>query len=503
MLSRQPPPLNPVDSECYRVGSLEVDVDARRVFHDGDEIHLTELSFDVLAVLLRRAPAIVSRKELMREVWPGLRVESETVTKRIALLRESLDDHDTKAPLVRVARGRGYAIGKPVDRIDDASTSVDRPSRQRLTKILALFVLVLSLVAIVVAVWSISRNESQELGTTERITSQAVPGTDRGTEPNAPLDFNELDPVAYQLYLEGKTLRRVSGDSALAADALSRAIDIEPRFAAAYAELALCRLSAPFLTAGAEMVELPGRSPGALAQQALRLDPGLPEAFAAAAAVAILVDWNWSESEALLEKGLMISPGHEYLLAYRSLLAQTRGDLDEAIRLMKLVVAHDTTYARLHYALGQLYFKANRLREAVDAYRIALEIDPDLKFAHLAIGRVRALQGDWKTALHQASLEQHEQFRLYGLAIAHHVAGDEIAADAALRGLIEKSGGQMSYWIGSVYAFRGDADTAFDYLQHAFRKKDQGMLNIRTDPLLGPVRNDPRYAALLEGMRLD
>ena len=110
MLSNPSSSQNRAATEQYRVGDLEVDVQARRVVRGGEEVHLTELSFDVLVTLLRRAPAIVSKKTLMREVWPDIVVEPETVKKRIGLLRSALNDDDPECCLIRVARGRGYGI---------------------------------------------------------------------------------------------------------------------------------------------------------------------------------------------------------------------------------------------------------------------------------------------------------------------------------------------------------------------------------------------------------
>ncbi len=108
-----------VIAERYSVGDLLVEVDTRRVFRGDEEVHLTELSFDVLVVLLRHAPEVVSKQQLMNEVWQGLVIEPETVKKRITLLRESLADGERPDPLIRVIRGRGYAINALVERLPE------------------------------------------------------------------------------------------------------------------------------------------------------------------------------------------------------------------------------------------------------------------------------------------------------------------------------------------------------------------------------------------------
>jgi DNA-binding winged helix-turn-helix (wHTH) protein len=104
-------------AERYRINNLLVDVDTRRILIGDVEIHLTELSFDVLVCLIRRAPAVVSKQRLMREAWHGAVVEPETIKKRVALLRESLANVTCDLSLIRVVRGRGYAIDIPVERL--------------------------------------------------------------------------------------------------------------------------------------------------------------------------------------------------------------------------------------------------------------------------------------------------------------------------------------------------------------------------------------------------
>jgi len=502
MLSSSPSSGNPAGAERYRIGKFEVIVEARQVLRDGEEVHLTELSFDVLVVLLRRAPAIVSKKELMREVWPGVVVEPDTVKKRIGLLRESLGDDDPSNPLIRVARGRGYGIAANVEGLGGAGSALAAPRWRKLPIALGASALVLSVLAIVLVAWTAGDAEEQPTETDPRPAPGAVAGTGPGPESSAPIQVEEIDPVAYQSYLEGKVLRRASQDFAAASRALETAVDIEPQFAAAWAELALARIgNLPAADAGTpEAMEYSVRQP---AQRALQLDPSLPEAIAAAAAVAIHLDWDWAGAESLLNRGLAISPGNDYLQAWQAILSGINGDLDESIRLLKPAVARDVTYARLHYSLGLRYYQAGRFREAIQAYRQALELDPSSPYAHLGIGRIRALQGDHAAALREVSLEPDPFFRLYGTVLAHTAAGDESGAAAALEELEGRRDGCCNYWMGSLHAFMGSPDVAFRYLEAALQSRERGLLDIRIDPLLERIRSDSRYRDLLSAMNLE
>ena len=98
------------ESELYEVSDLVIDVARQRVTRADVEVALPKLSFELLLVLIRAAPGVVSNDELMTRVWPGLVVSPETVSQRVKLLRDVLGD-DPRAPrYIAGLRGRGYRL---------------------------------------------------------------------------------------------------------------------------------------------------------------------------------------------------------------------------------------------------------------------------------------------------------------------------------------------------------------------------------------------------------
>src|SRR5262245_2748997 len=94
----------------YLVGDLTVDPGRGRVMRGEQEVPLPKLSFDLLLVLTRAAPNLLSVDALIDKVWPGLVVSPETVSQRVKLLRDALGD-DPKAPrYIGGLRGRGYQL---------------------------------------------------------------------------------------------------------------------------------------------------------------------------------------------------------------------------------------------------------------------------------------------------------------------------------------------------------------------------------------------------------
>ena len=112
--------------EVYEISDLVVDLARQRVTRAAAEIALPKLSFDLLLVLIRAAPAVLSNNELMARVWPGLVVSPETVNRRVKMLRDALGD-DPRAPrYIAGLRGRGYRLIPEVRSVEDAPPRLSR-----------------------------------------------------------------------------------------------------------------------------------------------------------------------------------------------------------------------------------------------------------------------------------------------------------------------------------------------------------------------------------------
>jgi adenylate cyclase len=111
-------PLGP-DSMKYSLGDLTIDTGRQLVSRAAGPIALPKLSYDLLLALVQAAPNLVSVDELMRLVWPGIVVSPETVSQRIKLLRDALEDDPRVPRYIAGLRGRGYHIVPPVGEATD------------------------------------------------------------------------------------------------------------------------------------------------------------------------------------------------------------------------------------------------------------------------------------------------------------------------------------------------------------------------------------------------
>lgn len=97
--------------------------------------------------------------------------------------------------------------------------------------------------------------------------------------------------------------------------------------------------------------------------------------------------------------------------------------------------------------------------------------------------------------------ETESGFRLQGLALVHSTMGQRAKAQVALEQLIKDYANEAAFQIAEVYAFWGDADKAFEWLERSYAQRDPGLVDMKVDPLLKNLKRDPRYTAFLKKMR--
>jgi hypothetical protein len=110
--------------------------------------------------------------------------------------------------------------------------------------------------------------------------------------------------------------------------------------------------------------------------------------------------------------------------------------------------------------------------------------------------------GEPESALAEFERETATTFRAVGGPLALDALGRHSEADQAMAIAEQKYGIGMAYQIAYLYASRKDLDRAFHWLERAYQQKDGGLADMKTDPMLKNLRQDPRFKALLRKMRL-
>jgi tetratricopeptide (TPR) repeat protein len=177
--------------------------------------------------------------------------------------------------------------------------------------------------------------------------------------------------------------------------------------------------------------------------------------------------------------------------------------LDEAIDLFHQSIARDPVSADGHYRLGRTLYAAHRLEEAAVSLNMARSLSPGGPVGTLYfLGKVLLAQGDAPGALVAMEQELLSVYRLTGLAIVQHALGDAGASDATLQTFIECCEAIAAYNIAEIFAFRGDINSAFEWLESSYDNRDSGMSLMLGDPLLVNLHDDPRWEPFLDKMGL-
>jgi len=308
---------------------------------------------------------------------------------------------------------------------------------------------------------------------------------------------------AYQAYLQGQYFSARGQDTEDLNKGLSyanQAIKLDPNYAAAWAQqsLFLERLAGLGLIDYADGLRRARES----AEKAIALDPNLAAGYLALASIQMDHDWDWEGAGASLRKAAQLEPGSAAVIGFQAYLARKQGRIEEAIALYKQAIALDPLRANFHLALGDKLYSVARYQEALAALQRAQELNPQLSSLHLARCETFLLQGHPEEAAAEIEKETGEWQKLTGQALAYFGAGRHQEANHILKKLIASHQNDSAYQIAEIYAYRGETEKAFQWLDRAIRQRDPATPEFKTEPLLKSLRPYPHYTELLKKMRL-
>jgi TolB-like protein/DNA-binding winged helix-turn-helix (wHTH) protein/Flp pilus assembly protein TadD len=322
-------------------------------------------------------------------------------------------------------------------------------------------------------------------------------------EPTISASSDRTSPEAYQAYLQGQYFSARGQDKEDLAKTLyyaEQAIHLDPNYAPAWAQRAQVLQTMASVAIIDNAVGY--RQARESAEKAIAIDPELAAGYLALGMVQINHDFDWDGAAASLGRAAVLAPGSVEVVRCQAYLARTLGRVDESIGLYKQAIALDPLRANFHLALGYELYLANRLQEAQNTLQRAQELNPQLSSLHLTLGKIYLAQGQPQQAVAEIEKETGDWEKLSGGALAYYALGRRQDSDAALNKLIATHQNDGAYQIAEVYAFRGETDKAFEWLDRAYRQHDPGTQELKTGLLVRDLRQDPRYAELLKQMRL-
>jgi TolB-like protein/Tfp pilus assembly protein PilF len=326
----------------------------------------------------------------------------------------------------------------------------------------------------------------------------AVTGQLRITLLGAAPTTKPIDPQAYALILQAQALLdRVNPKNMEQAVELNRqALAIAPNESRAWTGLARAYMNQTLLGV------LPPQRGAELARQAtskaLQADPTNAAAYAVLGRVAGDVDFDLAAAARYYHHALDLEPGNLGAINGSAILLTAMGRVDEAASLQEYRVAHDPANPVAHHNLGVARYMARRWEAAIDAERTALRLSPEFTGAHGSIGNSLLVgKADAAGALKEYEAETDESNRLCDLPLALHALGRAQEADTALQVCIDRFGAEQPGNMPLIYAYRGQADAAFEWLEKSAAAHDSLISYIVAEPLLDRLRDDPRWLPFL------
>lgn len=314
--------------------------------------------------------------------------------------------------------------------------------------------------------------------------------------------------AAYQWYLQGRYhLQNATPAELVAAiDVFQRALKNDPDYALAYVGLAESYRRQAMISDADPQIVLPLAKAAAL--HALKIDDTLAEAYVPLGFVHFWYDWDWAGAEAAFKRGIELQPGIVDLhFGYAALLSNL-GRNDEALRESQRARELDPT-SPLYVALEASFVAyAGHEDEARQQIQGVLRAHPSFWIAHLTLGwldtdaaRYADAVDDFSKASELSGGSQ-QAVAMLGFALAH--AGQKPQAQKLLASLLARS--QHEYLpatsIATIYCGLGDNDQALDWLARGYAAHDVRMTFLRVDHRWDSLRGDPRFAALMQRMRL-
>jgi serine/threonine protein kinase/Tfp pilus assembly protein PilF len=308
---------------------------------------------------------------------------------------------------------------------------------------------------------------------------------------------------AYRLLLQAHHLWRQEGDTDDERALIEAALQKDPGYVAAWVELGYWWYDSMLIGKIVPETAVP-RARTAF-EHALALDKNSSRAYAGLAWLQMsLLDWVGARQS--IERADTLDPANLSVLTARGELARSAGHWAEAIGLEHERLQRDPLSVGAMFVLAQSHFCGGEYATAEEILRRSIAENSRYPGVHALLARALAARGEAASGLQLIALEPEESARLAGLASLQSDLGRRDASDEALDQLRTRYGQTLPGLTGLVYAHRNELEPAFQWLQRAVEQRQPefaASLACTPEPTFGPLRADPRFAALRAKLGFD
>jgi len=456
----------PSSIDVFRFGEFELNTGRATLMKNSVEVPLRRQCFDVLVYLIRHRGVLVTRQELMNAVWSEVVVTESSLPQCICTIRRTLGD-DSKM-LIRSMPRSGYLFDAPVEYGEVPANPESRAFPPSSAVSLLRYFVAIAVILVLAFFFLTDLASLPEPGVAE---SDDASATDL-LEIDVPEDPEGTNPQAARHHQLGRHFygRRAPGDVDRAIDQFRSAVAINPVLADAWVGLAGA-LWLKTLEEGPQPAMIREERIYAL-EKALELDPNQPEANVRMS----FYYWHqgkWEEAGQHLDRAVKFAQKNAWVLSRAAAMAMQQYQYTEAIALQRRVATLEPLSFVAQANLAHYLRFAGRLDEAIEAYFTALDLDRG--------NEQDTLEGLFRCYLLQSRYDQAEaiaarlsdgpvrdqSFALLNIALERPSARDEVISR-----LTGRSGSKAALLLAEVYAYAGDTDAAFQWLDRA---KDPGV----------------------------
>ena len=435
--------VNTTGQEIYEFGEFALDVVERRLSKGDRVIPLEPKAHDLLVALVRRGGRLVTRPELLQEVWPDAHVEEGIVSVHVSSLRRALGD---RGCIETVSRA-GYRFTAEVVRRPAARDAISMR-------------------------W--------------------------------PIGVLPAQPAVYELIGRGRShlLTASMPEIPKAVAAFRSAIMLDPTYAAAHAGLALaCCAQAELRLVTPPEAYAEARS---AALRALAMEPTCADAQVALGTVLFLSDWNWVGAQRSLERALELDPDHTdaYLLYGR--LLEALGDVEKGLAAKQKALERNPSSALVHTQIALSHWHLRQYDEVITWANRALALNPRHLLAREYLAGAYWKKGDFDRQMAEG-LKHAEAHGVPAEALEDlkraYAAGGRAGVLAYTLDMASRQN-FPPFQLALMFGEAGKLDEAFRQLDLAIADHDPSLVHLAVAPQWDSLRGDPRFDQRLERMGL-
>ncbi len=306
------------------------------------------------------------------------------------------------------------------------------------------------------------------------------------------------NPQAFDAYLHATKATDALGEASYltAMAAYTEAIRLDPDYALAFAGRSF--VQSLYASQYASRPAIRGYFDRALAdaRAAIALAPALAHGHAALGFYLANGALDLTQARDEVERARALAPGSAHILAVSGLTAVMTGSTEAGIADLQHAVKLDPLNANSYHVLGFGSYLAHRYQDAYAANAEAISLDPELRRAYEYAGLSDYQLGNLEAARATCEARPNYWGTQWCLALTYEKLGRHTDAQGALSRIQAMQGDTAAYQYAATYAQWGDTPKALEWLETAMRLRDPGLSLLKADPLMDPLRKEPRYQAV-------